>query len=594
MSLSAFSPHAATPPTRTGGKKDQHSPSSTSSSHVTPALLGTPQSPALQYAAPSHHQNKDDKKYQHLYVLPVLLLEFLAIALTRAVLPAILLQEYGNRVYLVLGCADCVRGLLAFCACPLFGKLSDIIGRRICLLVTVMGTCAPVCSLALFRWNHHDTIGTGGSSLEPDDAAAVWSNTMGETELSATTAMYYPIPPNAITVFVVLLALSGIFSSTFTLVFAYISDTVHKQDDRVSAYGLALATFGLSFTIGPMAGGYLAQEHTQYVFLCSFCLTVLDVLYIYFILPESRTNIESSASAAASVLSSETMNTFSWSPWNTVQVILTDPFLRQVGKVAFLYYTGLWAIISTLSIYAVQRFHLSPERLGELMSALGLSTMVAEAVLVRIVVPLLGEKQSTRLGLISFALQCFLLGFAYEGWHLFFCVAFSMLGNLVYPSLSSLVSGSVEPDMVGEALGAINGVKALTEGIGPLLFGSLMTISEGSALPGWPYIVAGVLVLAAYHAASDLPDPQDDDEYIHELEYKHNHQNKDRGGMFSFATPKKNQHEDEDEYQGLLSEIDEESEDEEHKPFLEIQMRSLTFASIDNMKQSRPGVSTKP
>ena len=581
MSLSAFSPHAAASP-NAGGRKD-HSPSSTSSSHVTntPVLLGTPQSPALQYAAPSHYQENDDKKYQHLYVLPVLLFEFIAIALTRAVLPAILLQEYGNRVYLVLGCADCVRGLLAFCACPLFGKLSDVIGRRICLLVTVMGTCAPVCSLALFRWNHFDTITTGGSSLEPDDAAAaVWSNTMGESESSVTTTIYYPIPPNAITVFVVLLALSGIFSSTFTLVFAYISDTVHKRDDRVSAYGLALATFGLSFTIGPMAGGYLAQEHTHYVFLCSFFFTLLDVLYIYFILPESRTNIESSASAAASVLSSDTMNTFSWNPWNTVQVILTDPFLRQVGKVAFLYYTGLWAIISTLSIYAVQRFHLGPERLGELMSALGLSTMIAEAVLVRIMVPLLGEKRCTRLGLMSFALQCFLLGFAYEGWHLFLCVAFSMLGNLVYPSLSSLVSGSVEPDMVGEALGAINGVKALTEGIGPLLFGSLMTISEGSALPGWPYILAGVLVVMAYHAASDLPDTQDDDDYIHELEYKHHHQNKDKGGMFSFATPKKYQHEDEDEYQGLLSEIEEESEDEEQKPVLEIQMRPLNFASL--------------
>jgi DHA1 family tetracycline resistance protein-like MFS transporter len=593
MSLSAFSPHAATTPP-TGRKKD-HSPSSTSSSHVTPVLLGGPQLPALQYAGPSHYEENDDKKYQHLYVLPVLLLEFLAIALTRAVLPAILLQEYGNRVYLVLGCADCVRGLLAFCACPLFGKLSDVIGRRVCLLVTVMGTCAPVCSLALFRWNHHDTIGTGGSSLEPDDAAAVWSNTMGESESSATTTIYYPIPPNAITIFVVLLALSGIFSSTFTLVFAYISDTVHKRDDRVSAYGLALATFGLSFTIGPMAGGYLAQEHTHYVFLCSLFFTVLDVLYIYFILPESRTNIESSASAAASVLSLETMNTFSWNPWNTVQVILTDPFLRRVGQVAFLYYTGLWAIISTLSIYAVQRFHLGPERLGELMSALGLSTMVAEAVLVRIMVPLLGEKKSTRLGLMSFALQCFLLGFAYEGWHLFVCVAFSLLGNLVYPSLSSLVSGSVEPDMVGEALGAINGVKALTEGIGPLLFGSLMTISEGSALPGWPYLLAGLLVLAAYRAANDLPDTQDDDDYIHELEYKHNHQNKDQGGMFSFATPKKHKHEDEDEYQGLLSEIDEESEDEEHGPVPEIQMRPLTFASFDNIKQPRlAGLSAKP
>ncbi|EEC51018.1 transporter, major facilitator superfamily and tetracycline resistance protein, partial [Phaeodactylum tricornutum CCAP 1055/1] len=366
------------------------------------------------------------------YVLPVLLLEFLAVALTRAVLPSLLLQQYGSSVYLVMGIADCVRGLLAFCACPIFGKLSDLIGRRICLFVTVMGTCAP-----------------------QRDA----------------------VHPYAVTVFIVLLSLSGIFSSTFTLVFAYISDTVRQQDERVSAYGLALATFGLSFTIGPMAGGYLAQTNKQYVFLSSLILTIVDLAYIYFILPESRIQQDGSTfdSLNKSSISLMTLDhNFSWNPWDTLKLITADPFLRKVGQVAFLYYTGLWALISTLSVYAVRRFHLNPERLGELMSALGLCTMVAEAVLVRVMVPLLGEKKATKVGLVSFALQCVVLGFAYEGWHLFVCAGFSLLGNLVYPSLTSLVSGSVEPDAVGEALGAVNGIKALTEGIGPLVFGSLM------------------------------------------------------------------------------------------------------------------------
>jgi hypothetical protein len=85
-------------------------------------------------------ENSPNRQWQHLYVLPVLLLEFLAIALTRAVLPTMLLQKYGSRVYIVLGCADCVRGLLAFLACPVFGKLSDLYGRRICLLMTVSST----------------------------------------------------------------------------------------------------------------------------------------------------------------------------------------------------------------------------------------------------------------------------------------------------------------------------------------------------------------------------------------------------------------------------------------------------------------------
>ena len=268
-----------------------------------------------------------------------------------------------------------------------------------------------------------------------------------------------------------------------------------------------------------MTGGYLAKTDKQYVFLTSLLLTILDLLYIYLILPESKKidNRPVSKGSALSLLTQQ--NDFSWNPVDILQIILVDPLLQQVGKVAFLYYTGLWALISTISVYAVKRFHLRTERLGELISVLGFCTMVAEAVLVRIVVPMLGEKRAIKLGLVSFALQCIVLGFAYESWHLFVCAAFSLLGNLVYPSLSSLVSGSVEPDAVGEALGAINGIKALTEGIGPLVFGSLMTISEKSALPGWPYLLAAVLVAAAYKESCSLPDPEDDN-YIHELERK--------------------------------------------------------------------------
>jgi hypothetical protein len=87
------------------------------------------------------HWDDDSQRWQHLYVLPVLLLEFLALALTRAVIPSLILHKFGDNVYIIMGLAEFVRGLLAFFACPLFGKVSDIIGRRICLFITVMGTC---------------------------------------------------------------------------------------------------------------------------------------------------------------------------------------------------------------------------------------------------------------------------------------------------------------------------------------------------------------------------------------------------------------------------------------------------------------------
>lgn len=88
-------------------------------------------------------------------------------------------------------------------------------------------------------------------------------------------------------IFLACVAISGIFSATFPLTFAYIADCV-PPTERAPAYGLALATLGLSFTIGPPLGGYIDSNFgSRSVFILSFVLVLLDVLYIIFVLPET-------------------------------------------------------------------------------------------------------------------------------------------------------------------------------------------------------------------------------------------------------------------------------------------------------------------
>lgn len=100
----------------------------------------------------------------------------------------------------------------------------------------------------------------GDAVLDGVDAGeaseASWFGTVGAESTPNASNSSFPLMDempsiHRIDVFVALLALSGMFSSTFTLTFAYISDVVKDRDGRVAAYGLALATFGLSFTIGP-------------------------------------------------------------------------------------------------------------------------------------------------------------------------------------------------------------------------------------------------------------------------------------------------------------------------------------------------------
>lgn len=86
------------------------------------------------------------------------------------------------------------------------------------------------------------------------------------------------------------------------------------------------------------------------------------------------------------------------------------------------------------------------------------------------------------------------------------------MGNLVYPAISSLISRSVAASKQGEVLGAINGVRALTEGVGPLLFSCLFWYTENTFLPGSPYLIAAVVCLAALVLSFELPDSVDGDE----------------------------------------------------------------------------------
>ncbi|GMH80427.1 hypothetical protein TrST_g12306 [Triparma strigata] len=462
-------------------------------------------------------------------ILPVLFLEFLSISLTRSILPPLLTTTFPTSIYLIMGLAEAIKGILSFTFGPSIGSWSDTAGRKKVLIYTVFFTTAPIIVLGLISVLANPT------------------DTMSDLELTST----------ALKIFITLFSLSGIFASTFTLTFSYIADTTSTRKETVIGFGLALSTFGLSFTIGPMLGGYIArpeafikrystdiieegsesgletdsnlQDSTfttisdpgvRRVFICSLILIALDLIYVSSYLRETITRKHStplnSPPTSSSKQSFKTRMHNAWSTARTQKVphprelfhgvmhLREDPLLNEIANITFLYYTSVWSIVSTLVFYVTKRFEFGPQRLGELLSAFGLCTVFAEGVLVGIVVPVWGEIVVMRFGLICFILQCLLISLASRPWHIFACVLLSTATNLVYPSLTSLVTSNVSESRVGESLGAINGIKSLTEGIGPLVFGMLMSFTEDSFWPGSPYVLSALLACFAWHRTSKL------------------------------------------------------------------------------------------
>lgn len=119
-----------------------------------------------------------------------------------------------------------------------------------------------------------------------------------------------------------------------------------------------------------------------------------------------------------------------------------------------------------------------------------------------------------------------------------------------------------------------------------------MALSEHSTLPGWPYLVAALIVYMAYNYAQYLPDG---DKYVHELERKK--QEPLPGYLQVFFGSRIQQtgepftNEDADEYEGLLRSEDqggmlsdiEEEDDHQHEEAMEYNTKTrlpVTFASL--------------
>ena len=117
-----------------------------------------------------------------------------------------------------------------------------------------------------------------------------------------------------------------------------------------------------------------------------------------------------------------------------------DVFLSNIAVIVTLYYTAVWAVVSTLMLHLTRSMALTPVEVAWVLAAYGVCTMVSEAVLVRIAVPLLGEMFCMRVGLAAFALQSAAIGASSSVASVCVAITLSMLSNLVYPSLSALVS----------------------------------------------------------------------------------------------------------------------------------------------------------
>lgn len=359
-----------------------------------------------------------------------------------------------------LGLTMALYSIMQFLFAPVWGRLSDRIGRKPVLL-----------------------IGIGGYAL---------------------SFFLQGFAQNLIQ-FMVVRTLAGILSSaTLPTAMAYVADTT-TVEGRSKGVGMLGAAMGVGMIFGPMLGGFLTHVNPvlpagiaallqvttdpstgqtinlSIPFFGSALLALLALPFVIFMLPESLALDKRILHAPKGE-----------SRTGALATALRGP-MGFLFMLAFMLAFALAMMESVLALYGKQHFVMGPSQIGLLMGALGVISVIQQGVMIGPLTRRFGEERVIQVGLMIGVLGFSAMALAptrslFIGATLFFNV-----GNmLLQPSVTSLISKRATAGQ-GSAMGVNQSFQSLGRGVGPLWAGVAFDIH--STLAFWTGALVQALAL---------------------------------------------------------------------------------------------------
>lgn len=273
-------------------------------------------------------------------------------------------------------------------------------------------------------------------------------------------------------------ALSGILSSaTMPTAMAYIGDST-SEEDRGGGMGVVGAAMGMGMVLGPGLGGTLAGENLAVPFFIAGVLSFLAMVLIMVFLPELLPKEERQQEGRVQFINLGELWQALKSP---IGILLFMAFLLSFGLTAFEAIFGL---------YALTRFDYGPQRVGTILMVIG---FVSAAVQISLTGPLTkrwGEatviKVSLLLSVVGFPLMLLANSFL----TILVTSGFFMLGvSLLRPAVSSLISRQATVGQ-GVAMGLNNSFQSMGRIVGPIWAGFIFDLDLR-----YPYLSGSVIML---------------------------------------------------------------------------------------------------
>jgi MFS family permease len=356
---------------------------------------------------------------------------------------------------------------LQFVFAPIWGRLSDRIGRRPVLLLTLTGVAA---SYVLWFF------------------------------------------AGSFTLLILARFLGGIMAGNISVATAAIAD-VTTRENRARGMALIGIGFGIGFTFGPALGGALSLVHLNEHFPSltaygvqpfsaaaagAFLLSLLNLVWVYRKFDETL----ASGPDAASKTSTARYRTIDPRKLFGPQGI---PGVHRAHLIYFVFFLAFSGMEFTLVFLAAERFGYTPTDNAWMFVFVGLVMAFVQGGIVRRMGPKTREKNLALAGVILTIPGFVVTGLCEGSGGLYLGLGLLAAGGaLVTPSLSSLVSLLTPADRQGEILGIFRSLGALARAIGPII-ACVVYWRYGS---GTPYVAGAILLLLPLFLVLGLPRPE--------------------------------------------------------------------------------------
>lgn len=358
-------------------------------------------------------------------IFTAIVLDAVGIGLIFPILPALLQDVTGaENVAPYVGVMMALYAAMQFAFAPVLGSLSDRLGRRPVLLISLAGAAINYLCLAF--------------------------------------------APN-LTMLLLGRAIAGLTSANNSVAAAYITD-ISPAEQRARRFGLLNAMFGIGFIIGPVFGGMLGDHGLRLPFIAAAVLNACNLVLAIFMLPESRTRTREPVDLAA------------LNPLRPLRWVFSVRGLLPITAVFFAFSAAGEVYGSCWALWGRDTFQWNGLWIGLSLGAFGVCQTLAQAFLPGPAVKRFGERATILAGIACACIALLVMAFATRGWVVFAIMPIFALGGIGAPALQSLATRQVDENQQGQFQGVLASAVSMASIVCPLAFSSLYFVVRDS----WP------------------------------------------------------------------------------------------------------------